>query len=158
AWLGARRIVCMGDSNTYGLMVKPNETYPRMLQQLLNRDAQEVEVVNLGAPGINSSRMRSRLPQVLRQVDPRVVLLMVGANDLWPVPTPVDQTPSDWRYELWRRSRVFRLLYMLRTSMQREKFEVTFVLPKGTSLGSSSARAGAETIDLTWTGRASNDQ
>src|SRR5262245_49497915 len=47
------RIVCLGDSNTYGIYVRRNEAYPAVLGQLMNVSTvgQPVEIVNLGYPG-----------------------------------------------------------------------------------------------------------
>lgn len=152
-WLGGgRRIVCLGDSNTFGLWVKPNESYPRVLHELLRHTGEEADVINLGAPGVNSSRMRSRFLQVLQSVHPTVVLLMVGANDVWTAPAPLTDTSTDWSYALWQGSRVFRLLYMLRRSLQPEQLTLTVVPPRGKSTGSAIAGTGADAIDFTWTG------
>lgn len=155
ALLGAgRRIVCVGDSNTYGLWVKRPEAYPQVLQQAFaaGLTSEKIDVVNLGAPGTNSSRLRAKLGEILLTLRPDVILLMVGANDLWTAPAPIDdEAPSDWSYILWQHSRLFRLVYMQRRVFDREQFELSF---KGGREGTAVARSGDKEIDLTWTGRA----
>src|SRR6187549_2761818 len=61
-WVGpARRILCLGDSNTYGTMVRRPHAYPEVLKKLWNGQAgrTEVDVLNLGIPGMNSSKLRN---------------------------------------------------------------------------------------------------
>lgn len=53
---GIRRIVCVGDSFTWGVGVEDEQTYPAQLQQLLNSDlagseAAQTQVVNAGVMG-----------------------------------------------------------------------------------------------------------
>src|SRR5437016_3716125 len=55
---GRRRILTLGDSNTYGLYVPPQAAYPRVLERLWNahRPDDPIEVLNFAFPGMNSSR------------------------------------------------------------------------------------------------------
>jgi len=82
------RILCLGDSNTYGLYLERHESYPAQLERELAalRPTQPVEVVNLGAPGLNSSRLLRMLPELLETLAPDLVIVMVGANDTWTDP------------------------------------------------------------------------
>src|SRR5437870_1938288 len=90
AWLGARRTVCLGDSNTYGLWVGRESAYPKLLEQRWNAAGSErLQVANLGYPGNNSSRLRNRIREVLREYRPELVTIMIGANDLWTLPEPL---------------------------------------------------------------------
>ncbi len=117
SWLGARRVVCTGDSNTYGLWVGPEHAYPRLLEERWNATGGDrLEVANLGHPGNNSSQLRNRIDAVLRELRPDVVTILVGANDLWTLPEPVAETATErstWKSVLWRWSRTYRLLYMV---------------------------------------------
>ena len=117
----ARRVVCLGDSNTYGLYVDRGQAYPSLLRDLWNGgpDRGRVDVVNLGYPGSNSSALRNQLPHVLEVHHPDVVMIMVGANDLWTVPEPVPGEPAAARYyRIWHFSRVYRLVSMLWQAVQ----------------------------------------
>jgi lysophospholipase L1-like esterase len=81
----AFRILCLGDSNTYGVGVARAETYPARLQQLLNaRDGvPRSQVVNLGVPGTNAAQLLRRLPGYLALYRPHLVVVLVGANEAW---------------------------------------------------------------------------
>jgi lysophospholipase L1-like esterase len=109
-----RRVLCLGDSNTYGLYVGRERAYPAELSaalQALGRPA--VEVTNLGYPGTTSSALRNRLAPALSTYRPQLVTVMVGANDAWTVAEPIPGEPEGTGlYRVWRRSRVFRLLFM----------------------------------------------
>jgi lysophospholipase L1-like esterase len=112
----AGRVVCLGDSNTYGLYVGPEKAYPSLLQKLWNDDARRpgVEVINLGYPGNDSSAVRNRLKGALEVHHRDVVTIMIGANDLWTVPEPVPgEPPGASYYRLWHVSRVYRLVSLL---------------------------------------------
>ena len=51
-WLtGDRRILCLGDSNTYGLYLDRSEAYPKQLEALWNQSGSpRVEILNHGFP------------------------------------------------------------------------------------------------------------
>lgn len=78
-------ILCLGDSNTFGLGAKTQDSYPRQLEQLLlsRWPERRIQVINRGIPSFNSSQVLDRLPDFLEQTQPDFVLLMVGANDAW---------------------------------------------------------------------------
>lgn len=79
------RILCVGDSHTYGTGVERFETYPAQLQRLLNQagGTTRFEVTNLGVPGSNSAQVRHRLPQYLELYEPDLVIVLIGVNDYW---------------------------------------------------------------------------
>src|SRR5512144_616867 len=61
-WLpGKRRVLCLGDSSTYGLYMPDHaNAYPQQLETLWNAIGlqPQIEVLNAGYPGMNSSRLR----------------------------------------------------------------------------------------------------
>src|SRR5262245_47203277 len=64
---GAVRVMCLGDSNTFGLYYGKERAYPATLEQFWNAaNPTHIEVINLGFPGNNSSVLRNRLPEALR--------------------------------------------------------------------------------------------
>jgi lysophospholipase L1-like esterase len=85
--LGAasKRIVCVGDSFTFGVYFPAASSYPRRLQAHLDAacGAGAVEVVNAGRPGRPTSEIRSLLPELLARVRPDVVVVLGGVNDRW---------------------------------------------------------------------------
>jgi len=112
------RVVCIGDSNTYGLLEARENAYPAVLERLWNAatPARPVEVLNLGFPGLNSSKMRQSFRDLMIALRPDLVIMLVGVNDIYTAPIPIaDEAGVTARaqYALWRLSRVYRLLYML---------------------------------------------
>ena len=76
-------ILCVGDSNTYGLYV-PAFSYPDQLRErLAARFSAPVRVENRGVPGQASGQVADALPGDLAEVRPDLVLLLAGANDAW---------------------------------------------------------------------------
>jgi lysophospholipase L1-like esterase len=114
------------------------------------------EVLNLGVPGTNSSRLRSQTGRIIETFRPDTLLVMVGANDFWTVPVPVADETTTWRQRLWAHSRVYRLFYMVRRSFERNDVEVIVETPRdGQPRGL--VRHGSTQIDLSWTAETKND-
>jgi acyl-CoA thioesterase-1 len=76
------KIVAFGDSLTagYGLS-SPRQSYPAVLQQLLDADGYRYEVVNAGVSGDTSAGGLRRLDWSLDAGNVRFVVLELGAND-----------------------------------------------------------------------------
>src|SRR5688572_30284204 len=69
--LGADDVVlAFGDSITYGTGAGPEESYPEVLAQLIGR-----RVVSAGVPGEVTANGLQRLPDVLDEVKPKILLL-----------------------------------------------------------------------------------
>jgi len=96
AWTGTRaerpdgraaghvRIVCIGDSNTFGLWVDPTLSYPAQLRKLLADSAgpDRYEVFNLGIPGATSGSYQRRFGEILDTFRPDIVIAMLGTGNL----------------------------------------------------------------------------
>jgi lysophospholipase L1-like esterase len=112
---GHLRVLCLGDSNTYGISVERDEAWPARLQQMwISRGVEPaIEVINLGYPGTNSSQVLRDFERNLDLFDPGVVLVEVGANDFWTVPVPLDAArPSTLLDRFRESSRLYRLVFM----------------------------------------------
>jgi hypothetical protein len=79
---GVRRVVCLGDSFTWGVRVLFDDAWPQRLERLLGRDRGEVwEAVNLGEPGFNSVQEAARLASQGFGYEPDVVVVAYVLND-----------------------------------------------------------------------------
>ena len=70
-------IVAFGDSITFGTGAQTQESYPAVLEKLTGK-----HVVNAGVPGEVTADGLKRLPEVLAQEKPALLLLCHGGNDM----------------------------------------------------------------------------
>jgi acyl-CoA thioesterase-1 len=75
------KIVAFGDSLTAGLGLTAAESYPTLLQKMLDADGYQYEVVNAGVSGDTSAGGLRRIDWAL-EGDVRLLILELGANDL----------------------------------------------------------------------------
>lgn len=78
---GVTRVVCIGDSSTYGWGVEEDEAFPaRLPAALAARGTAKAEVYNLGHPGYTSWQGRLLLDRIGR-ARPQAVVISYGPND-----------------------------------------------------------------------------
>ncbi len=70
-------ILAFGDSLTFGTGAKKEQAYPAQLQALISRT-----VINAGIPGEVSKSGLRRLPALLTQHQPDLIIICHGANDI----------------------------------------------------------------------------
>jgi lysophospholipase L1-like esterase len=118
-------VLCVGDSFTYGLgATGPAAAYPAVLERSLRERPIDGRwrVANCGWPSRTSRDVLENFAQQLLEEKPRVVVALVGINDLWgrpkrfelvePGPDAVKAAPSRFRLEL----RLPRLLALIARS------------------------------------------
>lgn len=125
---GAIRILCVGDSHTFGLPLPEEESYPAQLGEALARrhPGIEVEVINLGIPSLNSAFVANRLEEQMHQIQPQLVIVWVGINNLWNVVETGVRSPGDrwWSVrEALHASRLFRLASIIWFSAQGHQYD-----------------------------------
>ncbi len=70
-------ILAFGDSLTYGTGASNGEDYPSLLANQTN-----INVINAGVPGEISSKGLERLPSLLDEHTPNLLILIHGGNDI----------------------------------------------------------------------------
>lgn len=133
-WItGNTRVLALGDSNTYGLYLQEEESWPAQLQRVWNAEhaAAPIEVLNLGYPATNSFRVLANLPALLDKLSPDVVIIMVGFNDFWtPLETPAAITQQQKIVEwIKTHSRLYRL-YAIASRSRISQQNMTFGSPR----------------------------
>jgi lysophospholipase L1-like esterase len=140
------RVLCLGDSNTYGLYVEPDASYPAQLETLWveRGGSPELEVLNLGYPGMNSSQIVRDVPDLLERLAPHLVILMVGVNDYWTLPVSEEAGDTGTVLGTLRHSRLYRLYRLLGSRFERDPRPIP-------SEGEQRLRVEGLELDVAWT-------
>ena len=77
----APTVLVLGDSVSAGLGLAANEGWVALLAKRLARDGYPQQVVNASISGDTTAGGRARLPALLRQHHPSVVVIELGGND-----------------------------------------------------------------------------
>jgi len=80
---GTLRVLCLGDSTTYGVMVQGTRIYAQLLKGKLSESLapRGVEVLNGGVPGYSSLQVALFLSEQGFALEPDLITLCVGVND-----------------------------------------------------------------------------
>ncbi|MCC6142224.1 MAG: hypothetical protein IT368_00305, partial [Candidatus Hydrogenedentes bacterium] len=77
----ASRILCLGDSTTFGLGVNDDDTWPHQLQMILGAHRKDVQVLNAGVSGYSSLQGLAALRDTGVLFAPQLVIVTFGYND-----------------------------------------------------------------------------
>ena len=75
-------ILSFGDSITRGTGVNLNHAYPSVLEKIINQKLTHAKVINAGIPGETSQEGLARLPALITQHQPDLIILCHGGNDI----------------------------------------------------------------------------
>ncbi len=75
------RIVCFGDSVTFGWNVRYEDSYPSQLEKLLTKDLSKIKVINSGIGGNTIIDANKRLDKDVASFKPDIVIINFGLND-----------------------------------------------------------------------------
>ena len=145
---GELRILCLGDSQTFGNGVGQEKTYPRRLEALLaaRRPGERFTVVNAGVPAYDTLQEVEQMERLLPRLRPAVVIVGFYLNDIGEAAYPdksqaMDAEKGTFRRQgptallseetiyVLKRSRLVTLLYyQLRQLLSRSETEA-FTLP-----------------------------
>lgn len=79
------KILCLGDSVTFGWNVSEDESFPAQLEALLiSRYPGGLNVINAGIPGHSSHQGRLRIENLIKRFRPEHAILCYGINDRFP--------------------------------------------------------------------------
>ena len=108
---GTHKILCFGDSFTFGVGAASGEDYPSQLEKLLNArtTGKRFTVINRGVGGYNTAQVLSDLRGCVDQINPDMVVVMVGIHNPWNL----------WGYNEYKKgnslwARAEKLLYRVR--------------------------------------------
>jgi tetratricopeptide (TPR) repeat protein len=75
-------ILCIGDSFVYGMGAPPEKSFPRQLEEMLNRERlpKRVQVINNGIPGMNIDQIYKRFQKDVDKIHPDLVVFLGGWN------------------------------------------------------------------------------
>jgi hypothetical protein len=158
---GERRILCIGDSFTYGSHLPPEEAYPGALQRMLDRvEGQPWRVINLGYPGQNSAQVRLGLSRNIAIYEPEIVICWIGSNNTWSLAEahlwdqPHDEPRPAVAESLVDKSRALGFLRMalhrsqLWMAGQKEQLELDLAAGAIPGLGGVERGGGIEPVQL----------
>jgi lysophospholipase L1-like esterase len=132
------RVLCVGDSYTYGIGASEGMDYPRQLEAALNGrlgPEERVAVVNAGIAGANSSMMLEALPGFLAAVEPDLVVLLAGTANATNCYGFQGGRPSEGPRARLERAlfdvRVYRLWHLVRNHMGLGRARTLAAVPTG---------------------------
>ncbi|MFA5159483.1 MAG: SGNH/GDSL hydrolase family protein [Candidatus Omnitrophota bacterium] len=122
------RIVCVGDSHTFGVGTSALYAYPKQLEKLLNDNnpGQRFSVVNLGVPGSSTRMQAQALRAFFEGNSAKVVILLTGRNIEDEVSRWGDQSLSHRIMDRFTRLRSVRFLKVIVDGLLKKKEQPRF--------------------------------
>ncbi len=103
---GVFRIICLGNSNTFGWKQRESDAYPQQLQSLCDAKLPglKIEVINAGITGYSTYQGKIFLGEEILRLEPDLVLVNYGWNDLLPAKFGIQdkeqKLPPQWVLDL----------------------------------------------------------
>ncbi|MFQ5701000.1 MAG: SGNH/GDSL hydrolase family protein, partial [Acidobacteriota bacterium] len=85
---GSVRIICLGDSYTFGHYVDDDEAFPAVLERLLRARRRATEVINAGVNGFSIVDELALFREKVLALDPDIVVLVFSQNDILDLARP----------------------------------------------------------------------
>jgi hypothetical protein len=95
---GTTRIAVIGDSFTFGMGVDLEDSYPKQLERLLNRERPAYEVINFGVIGYNMWQYNEVLARKVLAYAPDLVVLGLFEDDVGGAIAPYGDAPDPSRH------------------------------------------------------------
>lgn len=108
------RIAILGESAAFGYLVRDGQEAARLVENLYRGHQHHVEVINAGVPGYNLYQIPTRYKTLVAPLQPDVVVLYLGWNDLAYV---VSESPEARSFRVrpvasaWQRLFAYSVLY-----------------------------------------------
>ncbi|OGC88021.1 MAG: hypothetical protein A2142_04455 [candidate division Zixibacteria bacterium RBG_16_48_11] len=130
---GTYRIICLGNSNTFGWKQAEKDAYPQQLQELFQRNppSSKVEIINAGMTGYSSYQGKLFLRNNILKLQPNLVLVNYGWNDLLPAKFGIEdknqKMPPQWILDIqnfFSRTALYRVVksfWVSRFSKKKDK-------------------------------------
>jgi lysophospholipase L1-like esterase len=125
------RVLCIGDSHTFGTGVARDEAYPARLQHAFDElQPGRYSVLNLGVPGMSTTQLKHRLPAYAARYNPEVLIVWAGINNLWNL-AEIDDPEATWRTWLTARLHALRIYRFVRVWQHARSLEAAAAQPPG---------------------------
>jgi lysophospholipase L1-like esterase len=79
---GAFRIAAVGDSGTFGLGLELKDTWPKQLETELQKTRSQIEVINFGVMGYNTTQEAERIQEKVLGYSPDLIIIGYCLNDI----------------------------------------------------------------------------
>ncbi len=80
---GGATVLCLGDSHTFGLNVRAEDTWPARLEARMARHDPGARAINRGQIGKHTGHVLAELERDLLRYEPASVLVLAGVNNAW---------------------------------------------------------------------------
>ena len=79
----ATKVLCLGDSFTFGVGAPKGHSYPEQLGKMLNENNSNHKfiVYTTGIPGSNSSQLLKHMEELIQKYNPNILVIMIGISN-----------------------------------------------------------------------------